>query len=544
MTTPTSVNAATGPAGDVATGQVATPAGAATDSGTSILSTIMSGLAAVTKFSADDIAKALGVYFAARAAISTVASGVAQIVTQKTLQGVQAQYTDVPLTPAVLADAVIRNLLVGGTGVTAGTSASGTAPLLGNVDGNTAAQEAALSGLDTQRFNLLVQATGESYGVIDALRLYNRGQSMTALVKGPNYATGTPLYVAGESLATTYGITSDELNTVIAYSRIRDQFIPDLLKLAKNTLSPADAVELAVKQVVPDADAQALFEAAGGVGEQFEALVDAAGDSAGIEKAVELAAHGVIGIGQLNQILGLSRLNPRFYYLAHNADNGTFPLNSKWLGPYEIGESIANGTMSTADGLTALEQSGYSTEQAAAFTSARATGAVAKPKEETAAMVLNEYTAKLITEADATTALANLGYTTTAIPFLLEQATARAIIAARNAAIARVKSAYLMGDITATQAQTELGTLGIPQAAITDFMTDWGVEAATPHMHLSAAEIGWFVEHAVITPDQGVAMWQSSGFTAGTAQLLLKRYPPPAPPPAAAPAPLVSGTPL
>ena len=532
MSTPESVNAATAPS---------TPTPAQGGTGSTLLTTALNALQAAVTGSADVLAEAVGIFYTARSVITTVASGVAQAATQGTLNTINAKYKAVPLTPAVLADAVIRNLLDGGTGVTSGTAATGTKPLLGNVDGNTAVQEAALSGLDTERFNLLVQETGESYGIVDALRLYNRGQTMSSLEETAQYATGTPLYKSGASLATTYGITADQLDTVIAYSRVRDQFIPDLLKLAKNTLSPADAVELAVKQVVSVGDAQNLFEAAGGVGEQFAALVDAAGDSAGVEKAVELAAHGAIGIDQLNQILGLSRLNPRFYYLAHNADNNTFPLNMKWLAPYEVGEAIAAGTMSTADGLASLLESGYDSEQATAFTAAKATTAVAKTKEETAAMVVNEYTANILSEADATTALENLGYTTTAVPFLLSQATARAIIAARNATIARIKSAYLMGDITATTATTELGSIGIPQAAITAFMTDWGVEASTPHQHLSAAEIGWFVEHAVITPDQGVAMWQSSGFTAGTAQLLLQRYPPPAAPAAAPLPPLVAG---
>ena len=71
-------------------------------------------------------------------------------------------------------------------------------------------------------------------------------------------------------------------------------------------------------------------------------------------------------------------------------------------------------------------------------------------------MVLTELQAGMITEADATTALANLGYASTAIPFLLQYAQAKAVISARNTAVSRVRSGYLAGAITSDQATASL----------------------------------------------------------------------------------------
>lgn len=479
----------------------------------SVLDQITSAIGSLVSLSAEGLADALGLFTAARAAISTVASGIAQAASQATINTAQAQYQGTPLTPAVLADMVIRRIW----------------------DQTSAAAEATLSGVNSDRFNLLVQDTGESYGIIDALRLYNRGQYMAALTPNPSYPLGVPLYTAGANLASEYGISPDELNTVINYSRVRHQFIPDLLKLAKNSLSAADAVEMAVKQIVDIPTAQSLFEAAGGVGEQFTALVDAAGDSAGVEKAVELAAHGIINNAQLAQIVAMSRLNPRFYYLAEEQPDGTYPLNARFLGAYEIGQAVTSGAVTAEQGMTWMLEMGYPSDQAAAFTTAKATSTLAAPKEETAAQVLKEYGANLLSEDEATTALTNLGYGTAAVPYLLQYATAQAIVAARNGAVARVKAAYLYGDITSGTVTTDLLALGIPQVAITAFLADWAVEAATPHTHLSAAQVGKLTEDGIINPTTALAKWQAMGYTATDAGYLLQIYPPPLPAPPTAP---------
>ncbi len=502
-----------------------------------VLALLLSGLSATAETLAGDLAKVVGVWTAARAAVSTVASGIAVAATQAAINAANARYRAAPLTPPLLADMVVRNVLPDSTGA-AGVAGSGyPPPMLGGIGGHSATDEAAFTGLDAERFAAMVADTGESYGIIDALRMFNRGQFMYALVPTAEYETGVPIYQAGPNLAGTYGITQAELDRVIAYSRVRPEFTADLLKLAKNTLSPADAVEMAVKQIVDQGTARSLFEAAGGVGEQFDALVDAAGDAAGVEKAVELASHKVITEGQLDQVLGLSRMNPRFYYLAHPDASGVAPLYRKWLAAYEVRLALTGGTIDTATATRWLTELGYAADQAQAFAVGVASAPLAKPKEETASMILKEYAAKLLTEAEATKGLTDLGYIPESVPYLLEYALAGAIIAARNSALSRVRAAYLVGDITSVQATTDMASIGVPQAAITNYLADWAVEAATPHLHLSAAQVGKLAEDGILSEVQAVAKWQAMGYSATDAGYLLAIYPPgsKAPPPAVGP---------
>ena len=481
----------------------------------------------LAKLSAIGLAQALGLWTAARAAIQTVAAGVAQAATQATVNAANAKYLGQPLSPAQLAVSIVRNVLPDSSGGAGKAPAGYPPPLYTGVAGNSPTAEAALSGLDANRFSALVGSTGMSYGVVDALRMYNRNTNLWAMTPGPMYSTGTPLYEGGADLGQQYGITLAELYEVIAHSDIRPEYSGQLLKLSRNTISPADAVEMTVKQIVPQEVGQNLYAAAGGIPEQFAALVDAAGDSAGVEKAVELTAHGVIDDGQLAQIVGMSRMNHRFYYLTQvDSKTGQRPLNVKWLAPYEVGEALAAGHV---DAITALEwllNDGYPQDQAAAFVATKSTATVAKVKEETAAQVLKLYGAKLWTSAEATKALGELGYTAAAIAVLLEQAESQAIIAAHNSAVSRVRAAYLVGQITDAKASADLGQLGVPAAAISAYMADWRIEAATPHTHLSAAQVGKLAEEGYLNAVQAQAKWIAMGYSADDAALLLLIYPP------------------
>ena len=76
------------------------------------------------------------------------------------------------------------------------------------LDQDDAATNAAQSGVDAENFNYMVLNTGEPYGIDQALSLYRRGL-----------------------------IDYDELTKVVYYSRVRNEFLPDLLQLQWDTMS-------------------------------------------------------------------------------------------------------------------------------------------------------------------------------------------------------------------------------------------------------------------------------------------------------------------
>jgi hypothetical protein len=501
-----------------------------TTSGPSVLDSIIGAIKSLVAMAPTDLAEAIGLFYSARSAIQTVAGGVAGAASQNAVNLANATYHSVPLSPAVLATAIVRNVLKDSSGGAGTAPANYPPPLMTGPDFGTANAEALLSGLDTDRFKALVGATGMSYGVIDALRMLNRNTNLWAL-DSENPAGTFPVYAHGTDLGTEYGITPAEFAEVVAHSDIRPEYIPDLLKLARNSISPADAVEMVVKQVVDQDTGQNLYAAAGGIPDQFAALVAAAGDSLGPEKLVDLLAHHLISYTDAERALGMSRVNPVFYYAYLDAaTQGPGPVHAKWLAPYEVGEALAAGHVDAATALNWLLDEGYDQAQASAFVNTKATTTVAKVKEETTAQVLKMYGAKLWTTDQASAELANLGYTAAAITVLLAQAEAQAIITAHNSAVSRVRASYLVGQLTDTAAVVDLQSLGVPQAAITDFISDWHVEKTTPTHHLSDAQVGKLTEDGVITAEVAQAKWVAMGYSSDDAALLLIIYPPPNPP--------------
>ena len=347
----------------------------------------------------------------------------------------------------------------------------------------------------------------------------------------PRNPAGTfPVYAGGTDLGTGLGHTGGEFAEVVAHSDIRPEYLPDLLKLARNSISPADAVEMVVKQVMAMNTGQNLYAAAGGIPEQFHALVAAAGDSLGPEKLVDLLAHGLITYPRLNRALGMSRVNPDFYYAYIDpATQGAGPVHAKWLGPYEIGSAIAAGDVDAATGLQWLLDQGYAEAQAEAFTTSKATTVVAKVKEDTAGQVLKLYAAQLYTEAETTAALGQLGYTSAAIAVLEEQAQATAMIAAHNSG--RVPGAgRLPGgrdnpgpghDRPASPRRAGGGRHRLPDRL--------GRGAGDAHQAPSAAQMGKLCEKGKITVQVAQAKWMAMGYSSNDAALLVILYPPPNP---------------
>ena len=438
--------------------------------------TLQSVLSSALNGAVEALATAISVWETARQSVRTVATGVAGAAMQSTLNRINAKYQEVPLTPAVLADMSIRNL--------------------GTESGIDLYTEASYSGINRQRFDALALDTGESYGIIDALRLWHRGQ-----------------YLAGD-----YGITTDELKTVIYYSRVRDQFIPDLLKLSWDTMSGADALNTLVKGKASSEQARAWWAAAGNIPDQFDVLYESAGDGIGIEKATELWKHQLITTAQLEDIYGQSRMNPRFYPVAELT-------NAKWLPPYELKAAVAAGTVTIAQGTQWMVELGYSPDQASAFVQGAAIGTAHKAKSETEAIILAEWEAQIITQAEATTALESLGYLAPAIPFILEAVTARRVITMRNAAINRLRTAFIDHLVDEATARTELGSLGLPGVAIDQFFAAWTIEQMTNVKRLSAAQVGKLVEDGVLSADNAVTRWVQMGYLPEEAALLLYVYP-------------------
>lgn len=381
---------------------------------------------------------------------------------------------EMPMSPADVATADVRNQWTNGDPET----------------------EAANSGLNSWRYQTLRAIVGEPPGPVDMLSLWRRGL-----------------------IPTTSGGDGVSLEQAVRESRLYDKYQEVIQLLAFSYMSPTDVVNLAIKGIVDPTTAQEMFGVAGGLTEQFEMLYQGAGDSIGIQQALNIMNHGIAFAGgvTIDEILGRSRINPIFYGVAQQT-------HMKWFSVIQIELMLKAGTVSQTDAVQWLLQDGYQPDQVAAFVAGASGGAHAKAKTETEAMIVEQYTAMLVSHDGAVVQLDALGYSDDQANAILAVADAKRAHAQLGAAISATRSAFVAGHITDTAARADLAQLDVPPDAVTAWLADWAVEKSTKAKTLTEAQVGGLMKKGVLSPTDAMSRWLAMGYSVTDCQLLAQDY--------------------
>jgi hypothetical protein len=405
-------------------------------------------------------------------AVFTTIPQLGQIAAQQVVQAMYQENAYVPLSPAQAAEAVMRGIVDNGAG-------------------EAMAQR---QGVNAEVFADLVALTGEPPGPMDMLGLMRRGL-----------------------------ISQADVESALLFSRVKDIYIPWVIEMANQPMSAADAIETAIKGVVPVDQAQDNFVIAGGLADQWDILYQAAGDAIGNEQVLSLLNQGLATEADVQQVFGRSRMNPIFYDLA-------LELRHKFLQPYQISEILKAGGATPEQATTWMINLGYGAEQAAALVASGTAATGSTAKQETEAMVIAEYTDQIIDADAAQTMLINLGYTAEVAGAFLDLADAKRALGQRTGAVTAVKSGYLAGRITRVEASGDLDTLQIPAAARDAWLTDWDIEASTKVKQFTTAQVGAFFKQGFMDQPTATGYWSAEGYSAADIVYLVAYYGGPPPP--------------
>ncbi len=444
-----------------------------------------------------DMFNAIMLIVAFAGSLKSVFGSMSQILMLGPIQEFYSAHPDVVLAPADLADMVERNILTM----------------------EQAIPEAAQSGLNMDRFKAMVLDTGEPPGIAEMLALWRRGDLSTAT-----------------------------LEDMIAYSRIRTNWTPQVERLAYTTMSEADAITAVLKGIVSELDGLTLFQAAGGLTMQTQAEVDvnigttppgnvqgidqfgillaAAGNPIGVMQSLNLLNHGLIDESQARDVIRHSRINPQFEDMA-------LLLRQKWLGVIQIELALKGGTVSGSEATTWLLQEGYPVDQVSAFVQGLTSGKVQKHKDVTESAITKLYEAHMIPYDEALVGLGNVGYSGQEAQFILELSDATRIMAQTTAAVGKVHLAYLARRISESEVRSELASLDVPGAAQDDYLIAWNIERDVQFKSLTMAEVGAAVKKGYITVTDAEQRWSAMGYVAIDIALLVAEYtgvPPPGSP--------------
>jgi len=400
------------------------------------------------------------------ALIWQLVSKVVNILIQPLINELNAKDPEVPLSPADAADMVERNI----------------------IDQQYGRDTAAKSGLDNAAFDLLVLDTGEPPGLEQMLTLWNRKL-----------------------------LDDETLERMIAYSRVRTEWTGYVKDLAHETMSSADAIEAALKGVLPESDAKDLYVMAGGLDDQWDTLLATAGNPIGVEQALTLWNHGLITHDQVEKVILHSRINPAFESMAEL-------LHFKYIPAFQISAMLKEGTVTAQQATEWLLAQGYPADQVAGFVAAGTSTKVATAKALSEAQITEAYDAGFLSVAQADAELQALGYQASETAFILDLYDYKRKLSMAQAAIGQIRKTFLAGRITPEQAGVDLDGLGVDPIAKAAYLQIWEVEAKVELKSLTASEIGNSYKAGGYSDAQALAAVEALGYTALDAQLFLVYY--------------------
>lgn len=417
-----------------------------------------------------------------------VAYNLAQTLLGPALQGVTNElwqaaaenvggFAHVPLTPADLADAVIRNFATR--------------------DG--AAREASQSGMSGEDFALMVDLAGDAIAP---------GEAAVALRRK---------LIAEDGV----GPDSTSFTQAIAEGRLKDKWAPIVKALATEWPTPTDALQAFLEGQVDEATARDLYERFGGDLDYFQMLYDTRGSAPTPVEAGRMANRGIIG---------WTGTGPAATSFEQAFLEG--PWRNKWEPamarlaeyvppPRTITTLMSHGVLSQAEADQYFRDNGMSAKLAQEYTDSATAERTVKQRELTEATVVNLYEDRYAPRAQAQAMLGALGYSADDANYLLELADFRQAFKVVNSAVTRIGTLFVAGKLTADEATEALGRLAIPSDQVGHLLSTWQTEHAANVRILTPGEITSAVFYGVKSEGWGIAQLQQLGYTAHDAWVLL-----------------------
>jgi hypothetical protein len=429
--------------------------------------------------------------------------------------GINSNSPLVELSPAELADMVVRNIL-------------------GEAE---AAERAKKYGLDPDNFHLMTLQAGEPPGLQLILEWFRRG-----IIE---WGTGAP--------------QESSVLTAIRESRVYNHWAQTIQDGMLAPPGAAEAVNAVQRNQISYEEGIALAYYAGlgvrGLGVEagrdtsqtrtaFDVMLHTRGNPPSPGELLELAKRGHIAWGDLAPVP--TSPDPTATTFTQGLYEGD--LKDKWVPviaqlreylppPRTIVAMLRQGALTPAVASDLLAKAGLPPDLIAAYIASASHSATAGPKQLNVNAVEQLFVDKLIDQPTAHGLLVQMGYQPTEADLLLSSADLRQVMAELQKNITRVQTSYVNRRIDRAAAASLLGNLNLPAAQVTQLLAGWDVDIAANVKRLSAAQIATAFYYQAITQDQAMVALEADGWTPYQAWILLSNrvhapLPNPPPPPA------------
>lgn len=299
---------------------------------------------------------------------------------------------------------------------------------------------AALSGFNAQQFDHLVQASGQSIGIAEALLLYRRQQ-----------------------------IDLAHLEEIIRYSNVNPRFYADVPKLQYGPPPAGEVVAGLLKGHLTAADAAVKLGHAGINPVELEWMRATAGRPPSPAEMVRLWHRGAATETDVEAAVRQSDINDDFMPFVKE-------LGHWYPPPRSIMAMLRDGSITDAQGRQLFTFAGVPPFVQDYMLAEAHHSKGAQVKELTSAQVVRMYSARLYDRATANAKLLALRYTQDDATLLLDFADEERHERMLSATITKIGTLYVAHKIHRTDAAAALNTAGVPVAAQHDLFTLWDIQ--------------------------------------------------------------------
>jgi hypothetical protein len=487
-------------------------------------------------------------------------------------QDVQARTPVEPLSPADLADAVVRNYMTlaeaAPEAAKSGLSADRFAqlvPLHGDAPGPQQLAAALLRGL-IPKAGAGADAASFEQGIREG-RLADKWQPMieglsAAVLSAPDAASAVVRNflsaAAGAAEAGKSGVSAETFATLvqlsgdapgpqqlaealrrgaiqedgtgpdstsftqgIAEGRLSDKWAPVIKTLALLWPTPVNALDAALKGQITQDEGLTLYEKLGGDPQFYQVLFDSQGEGPTPLQAADWARRGIIpwdGTGPA--VTSYAQAVKESHYRDKWSD--AYKASAQYIPPaFSIITMLKDGAVTKDQATAWLQQVGATPDVIAGMIAEADATDLSSFRGLTTSAVLNMYYQRLVSQADATSMLESLHVSAQAVPLMLAYADLQRAIAQQNSAVTRIGSLYAARKITEQTAKQSLITLQVPADAVTDIIATWQLENSINVKVLTEAQIVDAWTYGVMGIDDAITELTNIGYTPYDSWVLL-----------------------
>ena len=413
-------------------------------------------------------------------------SNTGQVFFQPLLNQLWASRPRRPLSPADLAIGAVRGIKPGDPAITHYPSSI-----------NDLANQ---SGVSDQDMQFLTDITGMPPSPQDLFEMYRRGI-----------------------------IDMDGIATGLREGDTRDEWIADFQKLAHTWLTPLDFVRAAVQDQLSYSQAETwagktgldTTTDVGGGQSMFDLAFHIAGRPPGPEEAGRMANRGIIdwtGTGadsvSFQQVIAESDVKTK-YTAALQALQAYVPP------PRMIGGLLEKGGITEAQAKKYWAMGGVPPELTDAYVYESTQQATIQEKDLAKGQTITAYFDGIIDQTTAKELLHLLGYSGQVAQYMLDISDYRRELKALNTEVTRIGGYYMHHKITEVEAQSMLGTLGVPAGQIEGLLSIWSVDRIAQIRLPSTDQISKAVKYGSLSVGEALLKLEILGYTPYDAAIVL-----------------------